>query len=146
MILINYLTITLCLPPLSRTITFIHIKKLKEQRKVQQIIRWTSTEYFNNYIKDSLLHNWNINVDDINIVEAIYGTPTHILQVKIKRTNPPFVTKHPRIPLPLPIASHYTHVQVYGNLLYVKKQPSYAPNQERSNFYLYKHTSHDQQK
>ena len=79
----------------------------------QQIIRWPSTVNFKTYIKDSPLQNCNIDIDGINRAEDIYVTPTPIIQMKMKITTPPFVTKHPSLPLPLPIASNHKHAQVF---------------------------------
>ena len=73
---------------------------------------------FKNDIKESLLQNCNISIDDINIAEAIYGTPKPILQGKMKRTTPPLKKKHLRLPIPLPIVSYHKNVQVYANVLY----------------------------
>ena len=124
MLLSNPLTILLCLSPSSITRNFMHINKSegeKKATKIQQIIRCPSTEAFNTYIKDGLLQNFNATIDDTNISEAIYGTPTPIIQGKTKRNTPSFVKKHMRIPLPLPTSSNHKRVQVYINLFYINK-------------------------
>ena len=78
---------------------------------------------FKNYINNNLLQNYIITIDYINREEDISGTPTPILQGKIKITNPICVTKHPGIPLPLPIASNHKHVQVCTYLFYFNNKP-----------------------
>ena len=51
--------------------------------------------------------------------QSKYVTPTPILQGKVKITNPHFVTKHPRLPLILPIAYNNKSVQFYVNYFFV---------------------------
>ena len=54
------------------------------ERRYRGLLGWPEKSDFNTYVTNKLLLNCNINVDDINISEDIYGESAPIIQGKIK--------------------------------------------------------------
>ena len=87
------------------------IKGADEARQIQQEIGWPSITAFRNIIKNNLITNPEITIDDVNRAELIYGPATPLLQGKMTRVKPN-TNKIEKIPLPLPISTHHSNVNM----------------------------------
>jgi hypothetical protein len=81
-------------------------------RSLQQEIGWPSTTTFKNIIKNNLIINSGITIDDINRAELIFGTPTPLLKDKMIRKLP-IQNKIEKVPLPLQVTEHHKQINLY---------------------------------
>ena len=70
------------------------IEGVDRERRYQGLLGWPSTSYFKTYVNKNLILNCNINVDNINISENMYGLATPILQGKMRRKKPTVHSKY----------------------------------------------------
>jgi hypothetical protein len=83
------------------------IKGADNARKLQQEIGWPSIGAYKNIIKNNLVNNAEVTINNINRAELIYGPATPILQGRMTR-QAPSTNKIEKVPLPLTITTHHT--------------------------------------
>ena len=84
-------------------------------------------------IKNQLINNCNVTIDDINCTELIDEPATTLLQGNMTRYQPK-PDKIERIPLSLPIPEHHKYVQIYIDLFLVNGYLFLATKSERLDF------------
>jgi hypothetical protein len=94
---------------------------------------WASTTAFRTIIKNNLITNTEVTIDDVNMAEIIYGTATPLLQGKMVRVKPK-INNIEKIPLPLPISTHHNNVNICINFFYVNGQPFLSSKSAKLNF------------
>jgi hypothetical protein len=92
------------------------IKGADDARALQQEMGWPSNTAFKNIIKNNLITNTEVTIDDVNRAELIYGTAMPLLQGKMTRVKPT-INKIEKIPLPLPISKHHHNVNLCVDFL-----------------------------
>jgi hypothetical protein len=119
------------------------IKGADDAQQLQQEMGWPSITAFQNIIKNNLITNTKVNIDDVNRAELIYGPASPLLQGKMTRIKPK-TNKIEKIPLPLPISTHHSKVNLYVDFFYVNGHPFLSSKSEKLNFvtanYLEKRT------
>ena len=63
------------------------IDRAATARKIHHTIGWPSTDNFKYFVKNNMLRNCNVDVDDINRAEVIYGKPKPIIKGKMVTTK-----------------------------------------------------------
>jgi hypothetical protein len=94
------------------------IKGAETARSLQQEIGWPSASSFKHIIKNNLIINSGITIDDVNRAELIFGTPTPLLKGKMTRKLP-IQNKIEKIPLPIPIAERHKQIQLFIDFFFV---------------------------
>jgi len=98
------------------------VGKANKARRLQHLLCWPSTQNFKHYVKNNMLKNCDIDVDDINRAEAIYGEAPAILQGKMVR--PKQVSKRVKFaPLPMDLPDEHRSVTLSVDILFVNKIP-----------------------
>jgi hypothetical protein len=99
------------------------IDKAQQARNLQSKIGWPSNSGFKTIIRNNLLINSGITVDDVNRAELIFGIPTPLLKGKMTRSNPISNQAIKRVPLPLPIQQEHSHLDLFADFFFVNKIP-----------------------
>ena len=98
------------------------IQGAKNARILQQSLGWPSTTTYKSYVKNNLIRNCGVTIDDIERSLKIYGTPVPLIKGKMTyigpTTNDMSVTY-----LPPDIIVHHRHIQLYMDFFYVNKMP-----------------------
>ena len=88
------------------------IDRAATARKIYHTIGWPSTDNFKYFVKNNMLRNCNIDVDDINRAEVIYGKPKPIIKGKMVTTKQK--SKELKvIKLPLDLQAEHRDVSLY---------------------------------
>jgi hypothetical protein len=109
------------------------IKGADNARILQQEMGWPSNTAFKNIIKNNLITNTEVTIDDVNRAELIYGTATPLLQGKMVRVKPA-INKIEKIPLPSPISKHHHNVNLCVDFFYVNGQIFLSSKSTKLNF------------
>ena len=98
------------------------INRAVKARQMHQLLGWPSTQHFKSYVKNNMLKNCDVTVDDINRAEKIYGVPSPILQGKMSKPE----QKSKRvsvIPLPMDISEEHRNIILSIDILFINKFP-----------------------
>ena len=94
------------------------IKGADNARKQQEEIGWPSDGFYHKIIKENLLINTEITIDDVQRAKHIYGPAKPILQGTMVRQRPTS-NKIEKIPLPLPISIHHSNISISVDFFFV---------------------------
>ena len=72
---------------------------------------WPSITAYPNIIKENLIMNTKITIDDVNRAEIIYGPATPLLQRRMTRDSLR-VNRIEKVPFTLPISTHHRDVNL----------------------------------
>jgi len=91
-------------------------------RDLQAILGWPSTADLRRYIKNNLIVNYPVTIDDINRAEAIYGSQVALLKGKTVRQSPEhnFVK---RVQISSPLLEQHSEEQLMWIFLFVNGKP-----------------------
>ena len=99
------------------------IHSADKARQLQANLAWPSTADFKSYVKNNLLIDCDITVDDISRAEAIYGPQVPMLRGKmVRQTHNEFTTLQ-RLPLPTDIAKHHPTDEIDMDFFFVNGNP-----------------------
>ena len=109
------------------------IQGAKNARDLQQSLGWPSTTTYKSYVKNNLIRNRGITVDDIERSVKIYGTPVPLLKGKMTNIgsslNNTDVTH-----VPPDIIKYHQHIQIYMDFFYVNKMPFLHTKSDKLNY------------
>ena len=98
------------------------IQGAKNARILQQSLGWPSTTTYKSYVKNNLIRNCGVTIDDIERSLKIYGTPVPLIKGKMTNIGP--TTNDMSVTyLPPDIIEHHRHIQLYMDFFYVNKMP-----------------------
>ena len=92
-------------------------------RILQSRSGWPSDQQFKEAIRDNLVMNAGITVDDIHRTEAIYGKAVPIIKRKMVRKRPKHVSNVPRFRIPVPQLKHHPTDELDIDFLYTQGAP-----------------------
>jgi hypothetical protein len=92
------------------------IKGAEESRLLQQHTGWPSTDNLKSYISKQLLDNCQVNVNDVNRADILFGPAEPTLEGNMIRKNPNGC-KIKHIPLPLSIQEHHKDLELFIDFL-----------------------------
>ena len=98
------------------------IEQAKRARKLYHIMGLPSMHDFTELIKNNMLYNCPINVQDINNSIEIYGTPVATLKGKATRKKPEVVSSD-YFEVPEDILKNHKLVTLCADIFYVQKLP-----------------------
>ena len=97
-----------------------------------ELLGWPSVTIFKEYIRNDMLTNCDITIDDVSRYQQLYGTPVPELKGKLKRVKPQSHDNIKRIPLPH--AMEGRHLQIYIDIFYVNKLAFFVSKSRKVNF------------
>jgi hypothetical protein len=115
--------------------TFLTNNELKDADKAlyyQELLGWPSMSAFRGYVKNNLVTNCKITVDDIVRSEQIYGKAVPELKGKMKRTSPLTHADVKREPLPPPLKGRNLHMFI--DVIFVNKIAFFVSKTSDINF------------
>jgi hypothetical protein len=98
------------------------VEDAKKARKLYSILGYPTVANFKHIIKQNLIKNCPVTVEDINIAEKIYGMDIAVLKGKTTRRNPPRV-KDDLIEIPMELISKHKNLYYYMDLMYINGMP-----------------------
>ena len=99
------------------------IERADKARLLQSQLAWPSTSDFKTYVRDNLLLNCPITIEDISRAEAIYGPQVPILRGKKVRRSLNEFTSMPRIFVPPDIIKHHPTDEIDLHFFFVNSNP-----------------------
>ena len=81
-----------------------------------------------------MINNCNINTDDINRADVIWGPSESVLQGKMKRKKPNTHDKIPKLTLPLSMSQQHKKNTMYIDIFYVNRIPFFLSKTGKLNF------------
>ena len=94
------------------------IKGAENARLLQEALGWPSDDYYKYIIKNNLITNTEVTLDDILRAEHIYGPAKPLLQGAMTRLKPAN-NKIEKVPLPLPVFAQHKLVSLSVDFIYV---------------------------
>ena len=101
---------------------FQQVEKARRARKIHHIIGWPSTQTYKHIVKNNLMKNIDVTIDDINRAEDIFGKPVPILKGKSTNKKQKAV-KTKKSPLPLDIKEEHRNVTLFIDIMFVNRLP-----------------------
>ena len=109
------------------------IKGAEDARKQQEQLGWPSTSKFKRIIKNNLINNSPITIDDINRAEMIFGTPKPLLKGTMIR-HVPITNKVSKVALPIQIAERHKEIHIYIDFFFINGYPFLHTKSSKLNF------------
>ena len=109
------------------------IKGAEDVRKQQEQLGWPSTSKFKRIIKNNLINNSPITIDDINRVEMILGIQKPLLKGTMIR-HVPITNKVEKVALPIQIAERHKEIHIYIDLFFINGYPFLQTKSSKLNF------------
>ena len=100
----------------------------------QELLGWPSMSVFKEYIKNNLIQNCDVTVDDIARSKQIYGKAVPEIKGKMRRVGPVSHTDVQRVPLPVPLKGRTLHLFV--DIMYVNKIAFFVSKTKDVNFLM----------
>jgi len=117
-----------------RSYTKTELASAKRARKYQSILGWPSISTFLRAIDAGNIKNCDVTREDVLRAQKIYGTPTAILQGKMKRLSP---TSHPKtttLPVPSYILENFKNLIMAIDIFFVNGILFFISKTEKLNF------------
>ena len=99
------------------------VHQADKSRVLQAKLGRPSTADFKTYIKNNLLINCDITVDDVSRAEAVYGPQVPMLRGKMVRRELNEFTTLPRTPLPTNVSKHHPTDEIDMDFFFVNGNP-----------------------
>ena len=99
------------------------IKLAEKARKYQSYLAWPSTQELKDIVRDNLLINCGVTVDDVDRADTIFGDPIPLLKGKMCRRSP---IRHPRqtkMRLPLEFLRQHKDLNLFVDIFFVNESP-----------------------
>jgi len=109
------------------------IKGAENARLLQEKIGWPSDGFYKHIIKENLLTNTEITIDDLHRADHIFGPAKPLLQGTMIRQKPT-VNKIEKIPLPLPISTHHSSLSLCIDFFYMNGHAFLTSKSRKLNF------------
>jgi len=109
------------------------IKGAENARIQQEQLGWPSTTKFKRIIKNNLINNSKITIDDINRAEIIFGTPKPLLKGTMIR-HVPITNKIEKVPLPIQIAERHKEIHLYIDFFFINGHAFLHTKSSKINF------------
>ena len=113
--------------------TASEIKGAETARLQQEELGWPSATFYKHIIKENLLTNTEVTIDDVHRADHIFGPAKPLLQGTMTRQKPT-TNKIEKIPLPLPISTHHTSVSLSVDFFYVNGHTFFTSKSAKLNF------------
>ena len=113
--------------------TATEIKGAEAARFQQEEIGWPSDSFYHTIIKENLLTNTEVTIDDVHRAEHIFGPAKPLLEGTMTRQRPT-TNKIEKVPLPLPITTHQTNVDLSIDFFYVNGHVFFTSKSRKLNF------------
>ena len=101
----------------------LKIEGADKARILQSRLGWPSDQQYKEAIRDNLIMNADVTIDDINRAEAIYGKAVPLIKGKMVRKRPKHLSDVPRVELPLPLLKHHPSDELDIDFLYIQGAP-----------------------
>ena len=109
------------------------IKGAERARLQQEAIGWPSDDFYKHIIKENLLTNTEVTINDVQRATHIFGPAKPLLQGQMTRLKPT-TNKIEKIPLPLPIAEHHKSVHLSVDFFFVNGHAFFTSKSAKLNF------------
>ena len=109
------------------------IKGAENARLQQEAIGWPSDDFYQYIIKENLLTNTEVTLDDIQRARHIYGPAKPLLQGAMTRLKPT-TNKIEKIPLTLPVSTQHQSVNLSVDFFYVNGHVFFTSKSAKLNF------------
>ena len=113
--------------------TDAEIKGAEKARLQQEHIGWPSDTFYAYILKNNLLINSEVTIDDHNRALHIFGPAKPLLQGEMVRMKPTS-NKIEKIPLPLPISQHHQHISISVDFFWVNGHTFLTTKSSKINF------------
>ena len=100
----------------------------------QELLGWPSMAAMKTYVKDNLLKNCDVTIDDIVRSEQLYGKAVPELKGKMRRANPVTHADIARVPLPPILKGRCLHLFI--DIIYVNKIAFFVSKTRHVNFIM----------
>ena len=101
----------------------LEIEGADRARVLQGRLGWPSDQLFKEAIRDNLVMNADITVDDINRAEAIYGKSVPLIKGKMVRKRTEHLSNVTRVQIPAPLFEHHPDDELDIDFLYIQGAP-----------------------
>ena len=109
------------------------IKGAENARLQQEALGWPSDDYYKYIIKENLITNTEVTLDDVQRAQHIYGPAKPLLQGAMTRLKPTN-NKIEKIPLPLPISNQHKSISISVDFFYVNGHVFFTSKSSKLNF------------
>ena len=109
------------------------IQGAERARIQQEELGWPSDTFYKHIIKENLLTNTEVTIDDVHRAEHIFRPAKPLLQGTMTQQKPSS-TKIEKIPLPLPISIHHSSVSLSVDFFYVNGHVFFMSKSSKLNF------------
>ena len=110
------------------------IERADQSRRLQTITAYPSDDAFRFILKNNLITNCKITIDDFERALHIYGTALPLLQGKMTRLSSTRVHNISRVPLPPPISSQHHNITLGMDFIFVNGLPFMHTKSKKINF------------
>ena len=114
------------------------IKGAENARLQQEALGWPSDDYYKFIIKENLVTNTEITIDDVERAQHIYGPAKPLLQGAMTRLKPT-TNKIEKIPLPIPVSNQHKSVSLSVDFFYVNGHAFFTSKSSKLNFVTVKY-------